>query len=133
MRFNKTILVSVIATVLVIGGTAIALGIDNQNTSQQTKSTTISKQAESTARHRTDISYTAKAGITSLDQLKTEADSVVLKQSQYGEYVDSIEGSAGGTDGKYWSFYVDGAMSEAGAGTYIQKGGEQIEWKFQKL
>ena len=133
MRFNKTILISAAAALLIIGGTAIALGIDSQHAAQQTKPAISSQQAKPAVQHRTDISYIAKAGVTSLDQLKTEADDVVTKQSQYGEYVAAIEGSIGGTNGKYWSFYVNGTMSDVGAGTYIQKGGEQIEWKFQKL
>ena len=132
MKFNKTIVGSVIAAALVLGGVTTALRIQSQQTEQKNQAAD-AKQAKAAALHRTDITYTAKAGITSLDQLKTESKDVVTKQSTYGEYVDSIEGSVGGTNGKYWSFYVNGTMSEVGAGTYIQKGGEQIEWKFQKL
>ncbi len=84
-------------------------------------------------RHRIVITYQAKAGETSLDQLKLEADNVITKDSEYGEYVDSIEGNKSGIDGKYWSFYIDGTMATVGAGSYVQNGGEAIEWKYQKL
>lgn len=87
----------------------------------------------STERQRTNITYIAKADETSLEQLKHEASGVITKQSDYGEYVDTIEGHQGGVDGKYWSFYIDGVMSVVGANNYIQKGGETIQWKFQKL
>jgi len=82
---------------------------------------------------RTEITYAAEPGITSLEQLKREASDVVTQQSEYGEYIESIEGYKGGDEGKYWSFYVDGVMSDVGAGSYTQKGGEEIVWKFQKL
>lgn len=92
-----------------------------------------STEVQIPAKNRTEITYTAKAGLTSLAQLQDEASEVIIKESEFGQYVDSIEGHQGGTDGKYWSFYVDGQMSEVGAGSYTQKGGEVIEWKFQKL
>ncbi len=82
---------------------------------------------------RTEITYKGTPGITSLEQLKLEASDVVTQTSTYGELVDSIEGHKGGTDGKYWSFYVNGEMAQVGAGAYIQNEGDVIEWKFQKL
>ena len=130
MKINKNIIISAIAAIVLLGGATAALKYEAFHQPQQKPASSSSKPA---ALHRTDITYTAVAGETSLDQLKKESNDVVTKQSTYGEYVDSIEGSVGGTDGKYWSFYVDGTMSEVGAGTYIQKGGEKIEWKFQKL
>lgn len=92
-----------------------------------------SPSGQTTGQARTEINYLAKPGITSLEQLKQEASDVVTKQSEYGEYVDSIEGHKGGEKGKYWSFYVDGSMSDVGADSYTQKGGEEITWKYQKL
>lgn len=123
-RIHIILLALIIAALLATGGVIWAMTRPNTST--------VVEQL-STERHRTDITYTAKAGETSLDQLKREVDSIVTKQSDYGEYVDTIEGYIGGTDGKYWSFYVDGTMSAVGAGSYIQKGGETIQWKFQKL
>ena len=83
---------------------------------------------------RTEISYTATEGITSLEQLQAEVEDVVIvEHSEFGSYVDSIEGNVGGEDGYYWSFYVDGQMAEVGADSYMQKGGEVIECKYQSL
>lgn len=79
------------------------------------------------------VTYTAIEGKTSLAQLKETASGVGTKTTEYGEYVDSIGALVGGTDGNYWSFYIDGEMASVGAGSYIQKGGEKIEWKFQNL
>lgn len=132
MKLTKTLIVSALASLVIIGGVALSLNQDTQKT-DQSKETTDAKQEKQEKRTRTDITYTAKEGKTSLEQLRLEADGVVTKQSEYGEYVDTIEGHVGGTDGYYWSFYVDGTMSDVGAGSYTQKGGETIQWKFQKL
>lgn len=82
---------------------------------------------------RTKISYQAQPGITSLAQLEKEASNIVIEESGYGKIVTSIEGHESGTDGKYWSFYVNGEMAQVGADAYTQKEGDFIEWKFQKL
>jgi len=78
----------------------------------------------------TSISYSGQDGKTALELLKTKAN-VTTKDSSYGAYVDSINGVKGGTDGKYWTFYVNGAMSQQGAGDYQTKAGDSIEWKLQ--
>lgn len=133
MNNRKTLTVAFIILSLV----ALAVGtiwIGNNRPVEPAASRPVeSTQEQRPAKGRTEISYAAKPGITSLEQLRQEARDVVTQQSEYGEYVDSIEGHKGGDGGNYWSFYVDGAMSEVGAGSYTQKGGEEIVWKFQKL
>jgi hypothetical protein len=79
------------------------------------------------------VEYTAVTGKTSMEQLKESATNVQTKTTEYGEYVDGIGELVGGTDGKYWSFYIDGTLASVGAGSYTQKGSEKIEWKFENL
>jgi len=126
MKKRIIILAALLFVVLGAGSVYIARGSIWPNKAVATTKQT--KPADPTV-----ISYTAKSGISSLAQLKQEAKGVVTVQSSYGEYVDTIGSHKGGTDGKYWSFYIDGKLSDVGAGTYIQKGGEKIVWKFQKL
>lgn len=78
----------------------------------------------------THLSYKGVEGKTALDLLKQHA-TVVTKDSSYGPYVDSINGVAGGTSGKYWTFYVNGAQAQVGAGAYVTHGTDTIEWKFE--
>lgn len=122
---------------LIVLALTIGVGTWSIVNEQPTKNATVKHesvaQIEKPDRARTEITYTAKAGITSLQQLQNEAENVVIKSSQYGRYVDAIEGHRGGTDGQYWSFYIDGALAQVGADAYTQKGGEKITWKFQKL
>lgn len=129
-RLHIIILALIVTTLLATGGIVWTTTRQSEPPAHE-QASTIEKSP--TERNRTEITYTAKAGDTSLAQLKREADNVNTEQSEYGEYVDSIEGHKGGTDGKYWSFYVDGKMAEVGASNYTQKGGEKIEWRFQKL
>ena len=77
------------------------------------------------------ISYVAEKGKTALAQLQ-ETAKVGTKTSEYGVYVECINGIKGDA-GNYWTFYVDGKMASIGAGEYVAKGGEKIEWKFEKM
>ncbi len=131
MNRQKTLIISSIVLLILIAlSTAqIWLGTDNQPAKQPTDS----KQAPAEQLANTEVSYIAEPGISSLDQLKKVANGLVTQQSEYGEYVDAMEGNKGGENGYYWSFYVDGAMSSVGAGSYVQQGGEEIVWKYQKL
>ena len=76
------------------------------------------------------VSYKGVNDKTALELLK-EVAQVETKDSSYGVYVDTINGIKGGTDGKYWTFYVNGSMATTGADAYKTKDGEVIEWKFQ--
>ena len=104
---------------------SIAPATNNEATSNE--SATVDENTESY------ISYEATTNGSALDQLQAVNDTVVVKESELGKFVDAINGLIGGTDGKYWSFYVDGKLAEVGADTYELNGGELIEWKFQKL
>lgn len=57
---------------------------------------------------------------------------VETKHFSFGDVANSIDQVVGGTDGKYWIFYVNGKMSEVGAGEYTVRSGDVITWKFQK-
>ena len=76
------------------------------------------------------VGYNGQDGKTALELLKANA-TVVTKDSSYGPYVDSINGVQGGTDGKYWAFYVNDEMAQVGADAYQTKSGDKIEWKFE--
>lgn len=58
--------------------------------------------------------------------------SVQTKEYSFGTVVTAIDQVAGGKDGMYWIFYVNGSMSTIGAGEYLIKSGDVITWKLQK-
>jgi hypothetical protein len=116
-------IVAAIILVLCLVGVAALSRVANQQPKSSSAQTTTHQQA-------TVISYTGQKGKTALELLKEKAR-VVTKTSQYGEYVDSINGLAGGKSGKYWSFYVNGKLSSVGAGSYTTQDGEAIVWKYE--
>lgn len=124
---TQIIIIAILVASLSFGAWAVSTNSTNQESALNDQPT------NSVSLGRTEISYLAQPGITSLAQLKDNAKDVITTESEYGELVDSIEGHKGGTDGKYWSFYVNGEMAQVGADAYIQQEGDLIEWKFQKL
>lgn len=114
------------AVVIAIGVTAMVL-INQPAKAPEQKTDTSQSQTSGQTKL---VSFTAEKGKNVLDQLKSNA-TVETKDSQYGPYVDSVNGVKGGTDGKYWSFYVNGTLAQKGAADYVTDGGEKIEWKFE--
>ncbi|KKP87139.1 MAG: hypothetical protein UR89_C0006G0015 [Candidatus Roizmanbacteria bacterium GW2011_GWA2_35_8] len=69
---------------------------------------------------------------SALDLLK-EKSKAIAKGEGVNAYVVSINGVEAKTEDKeYWAFYVNGKMAEVGAGSYIVKEGDKIEWKIEK-
>jgi hypothetical protein len=117
----------------VFGAVAIAIGVTTLVLINRPIKAPVQQVAASETVTKTQanlVSFTAEKGKNVLEQLKSHA-TVVTKDSQYGPYVETINGIKGGTDGKYWSFYVNGSLAQKGAADYITEGGEKIEWKFE--
>lgn len=130
MKTKTTILAILGVLILGVGVTSVALiALDGPKTpapqpQEQTTQPTENQNQENTVR------FTAEPDKNVLEQLASHA-AIETKDSQYGVYVDTINGKKGGEGGKYWTFYVDGEMSQVGAAAYVTKGGEIIEWKFE--
>lgn len=124
----------VIAGALVVLAVLTAVVWGNQmraeNKADSKQSATSTQTDKKEAAKTSTVSYDGVEGKNALELLKTEA-TTVTKDSAYGEYVDSINGVVGGTDGKYWAFYVNGQMAQVGAADYQTKTGDKIEWKFE--
>ncbi len=73
------------------------------------------------------ITYEGKDGKTALELLKARAR-VRTVTTQLGELVEEINGVSNG-GGYYLIFYVNGVMAKVGAGSYVTKKGDRIEWK----
>ena len=106
--------------------------INNQETAIQT-SLQIDRQDGSTVKV---FSVKMEKDSTALAQLqKAAADNniaIEIKTSDFGSYVDSLDGLKGGTDGKYWMYSVNGKTAEVGADQYKLAEGDVAEWKFTK-
>lgn len=116
----KTNITVAVVAVMVAGGAGVALWSHGASPKAQ-----ITIQQSQT----TDVKYNGVEGSNALDLLKKYAK-VETKHYSFGDLVTSINGTAGNGP-KYWSFFVNGKMSDIGAGAYITHTGDAIEWKLQ--
>ena len=130
---SKAMLAVIVSLVVAITGSA-GLILATQSSESQPKPAatqqTPAKEAKKGTAASSSIKYQGEEGKTALELLKTHAE-VATKDSSYGTYVHSINGLAGGTDNKYWMFYINGTLAEMGADAYTTKAGDAIEWKFE--
>lgn len=76
------------------------------------------------------IAYDGEDGKTALELLKLRARVVTTSASGLGELVVTINGvGARNNNGFNLIYYVNGSMPKTGAGNYITKNGDKIEWK----
>ncbi len=77
----------------------------------------------------TSYLYPGKDGKTALELLKVAYPSTVTKSSgSLGEQVVSINGREAGSN-EYWQFLVNGTAADVGAGAYMTKSTDMVEWK----
>lgn len=122
-QHKKLIVAGVIAVFLLVGAGGLLLHKPNNPRPSVLGAATVQQQPITVLR------YQGTDGKTALALLKLRA-TVVTKQSSYGEYVVSINGSDGGGK-KYWIFYVNGQEASVGAGAYVTKSTDKIEWRLQ--
>lgn len=53
------------------------------------------------------------------------------KYKEMGVFVESIAGLKGGTDNKWWQYFVNGKLGEVAADKKKVKEGDKIEWEFK--
>ncbi|MBU1131077.1 DUF4430 domain-containing protein [Patescibacteria group bacterium] len=72
---------------------------------------------------------------TALDVLQklASANDIALETKDYqdlGIMITKIGEMENGQNNKYWQFFVNGEYAPVGAGQYLLKGGENVEWIF---
>jgi hypothetical protein len=130
---KKIISTILLSAFVVLGGLSAVMLYAVKDTDNQRRADNAQMESKKTAvvQPATTVRFTAVAGKTILEQLEQTAGDVTIKDSSYGQYVEAINGVKGGTDNKYWTYYVNGQMANIGAGEYETKGGEEIVWKFE--
>jgi hypothetical protein len=128
------VLVSITAAVVLLlgaGASTVAWRLhDHAKAAKAGTAQTVAAKDTKAAATVSNISYPGKEGQNALALLQEKAK-VVTEDSSYGPYVDSVNGVAGGANGKYWTFYVNGAQAQVGAGAYITHDTDNITWKFE--
>lgn len=79
------------------------------------------------------VEYKGENGKTALELLKVNyPGKVETKSTSFGEFVSAINGITP-DDNHFWSFYVNGQLSNEGAGTYKTKDTDTITWKLEAI
>jgi hypothetical protein len=94
-------------------------------------STILVKQIVTIDNKKNQSSTRVKIGSTAL-QLLTSTHKVILRGEKENAYIKSINGRmASEANKEFWSFYVNEKQAQVGAGSYIVKNNDTIEWKIE--
>lgn len=77
-------------------------------------------------------SYQVKENTTALALLKTSHQVETKDFGSLGEMVVSVDGMTARVD-QFWAFYVNGKLANVGAGSYILKNSDKVEWKLNSV
>lgn len=78
------------------------------------------------------VVYQGRRGHTVLELLEEHADSVETREFGDDVLVRSINGQAGGNEGRYWFYYVNGEPGRVAANRRQTDDGDRIEWVFAR-
>lgn len=134
ITLSKKIIVGLVLCLAIVVAGGVILWNKHSDTTKQTaltEQTAAAEKAALEAKRKVSITYKGVEGKTALAILK-EKHKVDVKTYSFGDQVTGIDGSKG-TGPKYWTFYLNGKMSDEGAGTYQTKASDIIEWKLEQL
>lgn len=143
---NKKTLWAVIAFVIVAGAayrlaifrpsstpttnTGIVAGAATVEPSAQTETAELIVYGLDGELYRGNLTVTAGASVLTL--MQNAGLTLGTKEYSFGTAIESINGvDQKDADGKYWAFYVNGALAQEGASTLVAKAGDRIEWKLE--
>ncbi len=137
MKISKNTWLIAIVVALIVGGGAFFYASSNSDTAtSSTEQTQTEQVASSTEIVFTEdghvVSYVGVEGEIALATLKSLTD-VRTEDSAYGEFVTGIGEVDADSSVNFWGFYVNSVMATVGAGDYITKEGDQIEWQLTEL
>lgn len=109
-----------------------ASGADEPQEQQATISVTVEIDATAGEGESTTADVDLPEGATVYDALVATGADVNATDSDYGMYVQGINGLAGGDFGDMsgWMFEVNGEMAEVGCSQYELKAGDVVTWTY---
>ncbi|MDO4429340.1 MAG: DUF4430 domain-containing protein [Atopobiaceae bacterium] len=110
------------------GGNAVSAGQEQQATIE----VTVEIDATAGEGEKTTAEVELPEGATAYDALVAAADDVNASDSEYGMYVQGINGLAGGDFGDMsgWMFEVNGEMAEVAASELELEPGDVVTWLY---
>lgn len=124
--------------ILILGFLIIFFGtgfIQYKNTTPREKKIPIStisvKQIITIDSKKNQSTVRMKVGSTAL-QLLESTHKVISKGENENAFIGTIDGRWASPDNnEFWAFYVNGHQAQVGAGTYVIKNNDTIEWKIE--
>ena len=77
-------------------------------------------------------SYSVAENTKALVLLKSSHKVETKDYGSLGEMVTSIDGSTASLT-QFWAFYVNGKLANEGAGSYVLKNNDKVEWKLNSV
>lgn len=107
-------------------------GTDSAQEQQAAIAVTVEIDATAGEGEKTTEEVELPEGATAYDALVAAADDVNASDSEYGMYVQGINGLAGGDFGDMsgWMFEVNGEMAEVAASEYELEPGDVVTWLY---
>ncbi len=78
------------------------------------------------------IKYNGQEGKNALELLKAKYTVETKSYGSAGEFVESINGVKPDTK-HFWKFFVNGKSASVGAGSYVTKDSDVLEWKLDAI
>jgi hypothetical protein len=129
---NKKIML-IAAGALVVAAVATGLVVRTNNAKDTKTAQTQTTATPTPSVAAKTLTYGGVEGKTALELLKAKDPNTVTKGDGANAYVTTINGyTASDTNKEFWALYVNGKQSELGAGSYVTKAGDKIEWKIEK-
>ncbi|NQV12840.1 MAG: DUF4430 domain-containing protein [Parcubacteria group bacterium] len=139
---------NLIVAVLLVAACAFTAGCTNQDqntNTEATNSTTEEKTVEEKAvtaelvinngSEEKTTKVEVSGEMTALEVLQKGAEELGVelqtKEYDYGTMVEGIGSDIGGTDGKYWMFYVNGEMPVVGVDAQKVVADDKVEFKYE--
>ncbi len=80
------------------------------------------------------VAYKGDTALSLLERC-AQQNGFTVESTYYAQFdstlVNSINNAAGGTDGKYWQYYVNGGLPDVGADKCILVNGDVLTWSFE--
>jgi hypothetical protein len=78
-----------------------------------------------------EYEYQVTGESTAYEALINTGLEIATKEFSFGVLVDGIDDLQGGTDGKYWIFYVNSIPAKVSADNLVVSPGDEIIWIFE--
>ncbi|HEV8601091.1 MAG TPA: DUF4430 domain-containing protein [Patescibacteria group bacterium] len=104
----------------------------NTSSTEQSQQPTYPTQEDVQQVPASTITYKGVDGKNALELLQA-SHQVEVKHYSFGDMVISIDGVMPDPNTHFWSFYVNGQLSQVGASAYVTKSSDILEWKIEKI